>query len=70
MCLVYVVEENVQVSLSYVYYKPYFSINWENPHIKTHRKIPREPLVNTSSQVLISLLQHSITMHYVIEFNI
>ncbi len=43
MCVIYVVEQNVQVSSSCVYHRLYFTYKLKNPIIKPHRKISKEP---------------------------
>ncbi len=44
MCVIYIVEQNVKVSSSYVYHRLYFTQKLKNSIIKTHRKSRRYPL--------------------------
>ncbi len=60
MCVIYVLEQNVKESSSYVYHRLYFTHKLKNPIIKPHRKISKEPAANYSSgfwrQISIILL--------------
>ncbi len=49
MRVIYVVEQNVKVSSSYVNHRLYFTHKLKNPIIKPHRKISKEPAANYSS---------------------
>ncbi len=51
VCAVYIVEQNVKVSSSYVYHKLYFTNKLKNPIIKPHKKISKEPTANYSSRI-------------------
>ncbi len=53
MRVIYVVEQNVKVSSSYVYHRLYFTHKLKKNIIKDHRKISKEPAANYSSDVIV-----------------
>ncbi len=58
MCVIYVIEQNIKLSSSYVYHRLYFTHKLKNPIIKPHKKISKEPTQITvpGSDVLVSPL--------------
>ncbi len=65
MCVIYVVEQNVKVSSSYVYHKLCFTYKLKNPIIKPHIEgISKEPVANYSSgfwrHSSLTLLPHQV----------